>query len=189
MLDMLSVMTDEQLAAAAKNSPEALEALILRHTKLVRQCARPLFLAGADHEDLVQEGMIGLLSAVRSYDARCGSPFQAYAALCIRRRMISAIRAAASQKHAPLNDAVSLHEFCARTDGQTDPEEQLLRRERCDEYMRYLQEHLSGTELRVLRLYLDGLSYSEISQALSRPVKSVDNAVRRIRKKAANYQG
>lgn len=186
-------MNDEQLAAEAKVSSAALEALVLRHTRLVRSCARPLFLSGGDHEDLVQEGMIGLLSAIRSFEPQKGASFQAYAAICIRSRMISAIRAAASQKHAPLNESIPYHSLSFASvigeSPESDPEERLLLRERFDEFMQSLQQQLSATERRVLSLYLEGLSYSEISQRLGKPSKSVDNAIRRIRAKAARIQG
>lgn len=189
---MYSFMTDEQLAVEAKTSSAALEALVFRHTRLVRSCARPLFLSGGDREDLVQEGMIGLLSAVRSFDPTAGTAFQAYASICIRSRMISAVRAASSQKHAPLNDSLPLPSSACRVIDkrpETDPEERLLLREQYDEFIHSLQKELSATERQVLRLYLEGLSYFEISQRLGKPVKSVDNAIQRIRAKAARISG
>ena len=161
--------------------------LIFRYNRLVRVCARPLFLAGGDHEDLVQEGMIGLLDAIRSYDPELGTPFDAYAALCVRRRMYSAIRAASARKHAPLNDAVPLEDQTVFQPG--DPETAVISRERHRELMERLNDCLSSTERTVLEHYLEGLSYLEISRRVGKPIKSVDNAVQRIRRKAAVILG
>ncbi len=186
-------MSDEALTTQAKSSPDALEALVIRYARLVRSCARPLYLVGGDHEDLVQEGMIGLLSAARTFSPDSGTPFQSYAAVCIRSRMISAIRAASAQKHAPLNDSVSIQTFSfdslSDENLKADPETSLIVREGFDEFMRSLQSRLSVTERRVLQLYLDGLSYAEIARQLRKSVKAVDNAVQRIRKKAASIHG
>ena len=104
-------LPDEELAVRANRSAAAMETLITRYSRTVRVCARPLFLAGGDQEDLFQEGMIGLLYALRSYDPSSGTPFRAYALVCIRNKLISAVRAAAANKHAPLNDSVSFHTF------------------------------------------------------------------------------
>ena len=161
--------------------------LISRYTKLVRACARPLFLTGGDNEDLVQEGMIGLLDAIRSYAPETGTPFDAYAALCVRRRMYSAIRAAAAQKHAPLNDALPLEDLPVSS-GE-DPETAVISRELQKEWIRRLNDCLSPTERKVLGQYLEGASYLEISRRVGKPLKSVDNAVQRIRRKAANILG
>jgi RNA polymerase sporulation-specific sigma factor len=186
-------MTDEKLVELAKESPEALETLLLRHTRLVRSCARPLFLSGGDHEDLVQEGMIGLLAAIRSYRNDCGSTFRSYAAVCIRSRLISAVRSASAKKHAPLNESVSLQTFSFETltdvSLESDPEESFIVREGFDEFMQALQQQLSAAERQVLQFYLEGLSYAEIAQKLHKSVKSVDNAVQRIRMKAAKIHG
>ncbi len=185
--------TDEELAGLSAESADALDALISRYTRLVRVCARPMFLTGADHEDLVQEGMIGLLYAIRSFNGTSGVPFGAYASVCIRRKMISAIRAASAQKHAPLNDSVSLHTFSfddtVLGSSREDPESAILNRETFREIITALHEKLSASERDVLRLYLDGLSYSEIASRLSKPQKSVDNAVQRIRRKVEQIYG
>lgn len=193
MCKMYSDMSDNMLVEEAKVSALALETLIRRHMGLVRQCARSLYLAGADHDDLLQEGMIGLLTAARTYQPENGSPFSYYASLCIRRRMISAIRSAVAQKHAPLNDSVSIQTFSFESVSDTslkaDPEHRIIDQEDFNEFMTALQAKLSAVERQVLPLYLDGLSYRQIAQQIRRPVKSVDNAIQRIRKKAADIFG
>lgn len=168
--------------------PNAEEILISRYTQLVRSCARTLFLTGGDHEDLVQEGMIGLLHAVRSYDPDSGTPFAAYAVVCIRHKLISAVRSAAAEKHSPLNESVSIQFYdvddSANSGNRSDPEDILISREGFSEFMETLQSHLSRFEGQVLTLYLEGLSYRHIAARIKGTEKSVDNAVQRIRKKA-----
>lgn len=186
MVEDYSQYSIPELLILSGRSHDAMRELILRHTRLVRACARPLFLAGGDNEDLVQEGMIGLLDAIRSYETERETPFEAYAALCIRRRMISAVRAASARKHAPLNESVPLDE---PQDLGSDPEAELLSRERTRELTEALRGRLTPTERSVLELFLDGFSYREISQRVGRAPKSVDNAVQRIRRKAAQLLG
>lgn len=178
--------SDSELLVLSRQSHEAMRELIVRHTRLVRVCARPLFLAGGDYEDLVQEGMIGLLDAIRSYQAELGVPFEPFAGMCIRSRLISAVRAASARKHAPLNDSVPLDEPYSV---MIDPEAELISREQSDEFTQALQNLLSPAEKTVLSLYLEGFSYREISCRVGKPVKSVDNAVQRIRRKAAHILG
>lgn len=187
MAEEYSRFTDLELLARSDRSQEAMHELISRYTRLVRACARPLFLAGGDHEDLVQEGMIGLLDAIRSYAPEAGTPFDAFAALCVRRRMYSAIRAASARKHAPLNDALPLEALTvSRAD---DPETAVISREWQRELMERLNDCLSSTERTVLEHYLEGSSYLEISRRVGKPIKSVDNAIQRIRRKAAQILG
>ena len=178
---------------AAKGDAQAEEALIGRFSNLVRRCARPLFLAGGDGEDLTQEGMMGLLSALRTYRPELGASFQTYAETCIRRRLLTAVKSASRYKHSPLNDAISLEAFLFEEgevrDGlpARDMEEQILAQERADEMWNRFAVELSSFEHRVLVLFLAGLSYLEIAQHTGKTVKSVDNAVQRIRKKLAQY--
>ena len=186
MVEDYSQYSIPELLILSGQSHDAMRELILRHTCLVRACARPLFLAGGDHEDLVQEGMIGLLDAIRSYESERETPFEAYAVLCIRRRMISAIRAASARKHAPLNESVPLSE---PQPGGSDLEQEFLNRERIRELMDALRAVLTDAERSVLTLYLDGLSYREISRRVGKAPKSVDNCVQRIRRKAAKLLG
>ncbi|MBR4656715.1 MAG: sigma-70 family RNA polymerase sigma factor [Oscillospiraceae bacterium] len=186
MVEECNHLSDLELLARSSGSHDAMRALIIRYTRLVRICARPLFLAGGDHEDLVQEGMIGLLDAIRSFEPDTGTPFESYAAICIRRRMISAVRSASARKHAPLNDSVPLGGSCMSS---TDPEAEFIDREAHQARLNALYPVLSPIEESVLRLYLEGCSYREIAQRVNRPQKSVDNAIQRIRRKATKIIG
>lgn len=191
MLTDYSQYPDAELLPLADASCEAMRELILRYTRLVRACARPLFLAGGDQEDLVQEGMIGLVDAIRTYSPSGGASFQSFAALCVRRRMVSAVRAASARKHAPLNDSVSIDDppLPVLQAVGSNPEAELIGREGMREFMTALRGALTSVEREVLELYLAGSSYQEISRRIGKPVKSVDNAVQRIRRKAATISG
>ena len=188
------VLTDEELQAlATRRQSGAEEALAERYARLVRACARPFFLNGGDSEDLIQEGMLGLLSAIREFNAEKGASFKTYAEICIRNRIQSAIRSAARKKHAPLNDGVSLDDILSDESQslgsqyfQRSPEEQVLARETEKEFISAYSRCLSKLEAQVLDLYLEGLSYQEMASALGRDTKAVDNAVQRIRKKLAS---
>ena len=188
-----AVLTDEQLQALAKQGrSDAEEALVERYVRLVRICSRPHFLAGGDSEDLIQEGMMGLLSAVREYESDKDCSFKTFAEVCIRNRIHSAIRSAARKKHAPLNDGLSLDDVLSdesKSQGpsflQRDPEEQVLARESANEFFSTYSRCLSKLEAQILDLYLSGLSYQEIAKSLDRDTKAVDNAVQRIRRKLA----
>lgn len=181
MCDFRTELTDEQLCSLSKESSEALEQLIERCSYLVRACARPYFLAGGDSEDLIQEGMIGLLSAISTYQPTREVPFRVYAGTCIRSRIVSAVRASLSGRNRPLNDAVSLGDDELPQPG---PEEQLLRREETEVFLSSLTQSLSALERQILPMYLEGRSYREIAACIGKPEKSVDNAVQRIRAKA-----
>ena len=190
---------DEALCSlAASGDRIAEEALVMRYNRLVRVCARPYFLAGGDSEDLIQEGMVGLLNAIREYVPGKGSSFRTYAETCIRNRILSAIRAAARDKHTPLNHYVSYE--TPLLDGNTDsyplsasrrpqqnPEDMLISREERRERLGTLKGQLSGFEAQILDLYLRGLSYVEIASEVDRSPKAVDNAVQRIRRKVAQH--
>ncbi len=199
MLANLNDLNDEELRSrviAGDSSAE--ETLVTRYSRLVRICARPLFLAGGDGEDLTQEGMLGLLSAIRSYDPAIGASFRIYAEICIKNRLLSAVKTAARLKNAPLNNGLSFDEILSN-ESQTPaalytdsfrrvPEEQVLARESEKEILNIYSQRLSRFEAQILRLYLTGLSYNEMAESTSRSVKSVDNAVQRIRSKLARYQ-
>jgi len=192
-------MTDEQLCArAAMGDRAAEEALVLRYSRLVRVCSRPFFLVGGDSEDLIQEGMLGLLTAIREFKPDRGAQFRTFAELCIRRRIISAVRTAAGGRHSPLNNYVSLEPslFLANQDfapfgtaypSHRDPEDVIIRQENMSALQRALRDQLTGLEAQVLDRYLDGASYAEIAEEVHRSAKSVDNAVQRIRKKIARH--
>ena len=184
--------TDEQLQVLARQQEAgAEEALAERYVRVVRVCARPYFLAGGDSEDLIQEGMLGLLSAIREYDTRKNASFKTYAEICIHNRIKSAIRSAGRKKNAPLNDGVSLDEVLSDESQslgqyfQRSPEEQVLARETEKEFISAYSRCLSKLEGEMLRLYLQGLSYEEMALATGKPIKAVDNAIQRIRRKLA----
>ena len=185
-------MTDEEICLlAGAGNAAAEEALVQRYGRMVRACARPLFLAGGDSEDLFQEGMMGLLSAVRSFESGRDASFRTYAEVCIRRRLYSAIRAAQGNKHFPLNHSVSFEPplfdgTSARLfSSEESPEDVVIGREELRERLDALKGQLSGFEAEILSYYLGGLSCAEIASQVGRSTKSVDNAVQRIRRKVA----
>ena len=181
----------ELLALAKEADIEATERLIQHYSRMVRAIARKFYLSGAEGEDAIQEGMLGLLYAIRSFDPDKERSFGSYARLCVERRLISAWRAASSQKHDPLNDAISLDKspledrIEADQTLEVDPESLLIHQEEQRESHERLRELLSFFEAQVLSLYLDGLSYEEIADCLHKPEKSVDNAIQRVRRKTA----
>lgn len=188
-------LTDADLQSLAiQGDREAEEQLVRRYMRLVRSCARPLFLAGGDSEDLIQEGMFGLLSAIRQYDRNGSAGFSTFAEHCIRMRLLSAIKSASRLKHLPLNNGLSLEQLSEDSRLhisaipdilQYNPEELVLARERTEELYRELAQCLSRLEKQVLSLYLDGLSYRDIALRLGKDEKAIDNAVQRIRRKLA----
>ena len=191
----LAELPDETLCSmAACGDRVAEETLVARYTRLVRTCARPFFLAGGDSEDLIQEGMFGLIRAIRAYDGAKAASFRTFAEVCIRNRLISALRAASRDKHSPLNQSVPLdtpffdgnsYPFGALRASSADPEELIIDRDRVAEALESTRKQLSEFEAKILGLYLDGLSCQEIAKAVGKSPKSVDNAVQRVRRKAA----
>lgn len=191
--------SDEALCVLAiAGDREAEECLAARYRWLVRACARPYFLVGGDSEDLIQEGMIGLLSAIRGYLPEQEVRFRFYGEICIRNRLRSAVRTAARDKHNPLNHALSLDPSLF-DEGATpyvyggtalsstdDPEQALISREEQEARMKALHNKLSGFERSVLDFYLNGLSYVEIAERVNKSLKSVDNAIQRIRRKVSS---
>nr|WP_325213867.1 sigma-70 family RNA polymerase sigma factor [uncultured Oscillibacter sp.] len=189
------MQSDEELCLlAASGNRLAEEALVTRYNRLVRTCARPFFLAGGDSEDLTQEGMVGLITAVREYDAGKEASFRTFAEICIRSRLYSVLRASARDKQQPLNQSLSLDDshFDSNplTSGtsnlaQRNPEDFLIDREHTAALLSGVRKQLSEFEAKILGFYLDGLSCREIATAVNKPPKSVDNAVQRIRRKVA----
>jgi RNA polymerase sporulation-specific sigma factor len=188
-----SNQSEETLCAKAQGGDRAAEEILaVRCFHLVKSCARPYFLIGADSEDLIQEGMLGLLKAIRSFDVTHGVPFEAYARTCITSRIYSAVRSAAADKHKPLNTSESISQKPLVDDSHglsaplsvSDPALLLISNEEQQERLQQLKEQLSSFEKKVLTLFLDGLSYPDMAEQLGKPVKSVDNAVQRIRRKA-----
>lgn len=189
-----ATMSDEALCLRCQTQPELQEILIRRYAALVRACTRPLYLAGADREDLWQEGTIGLLEAIRAYSPERGS-FSTFAAICIRRQALSAVRAADAGKHQPLNASVPFqvssfgkYDPASLRIEEQDPEDVVIGQETTEAFYARLDAALSRLEKKVLNAYLQGLSYQEIAQHLHRAPKSVDNAIQRIRTKAVRCQ-
>nr|WP_281420420.1 RNA polymerase sporulation sigma factor SigH [Tissierella simiarum] len=193
-------MDDEDIVQEAKSGvPLALEYLIYKYKNFVRCKARSYFLIGADREDIVQEGMIGLYKAIRDYDKDKLTSFKAFAELCITRQIITAIKTATRQKHIPLNSYVSLNKpiYDEESDRTlldvisgvkiTDPEELIISREELDSMESKIGELLSDLEWEVLMAYIDGKSYQEIAEELDRHVKSIDNALQRVKRKLERY--
>ncbi len=193
-------MVDEELVKRVQlGDSHALEYLINKYKNFVRAKARSYFLIGADREDIIQEGMIGLYKSIRDFRGDKLASFKAFAELCITRQMITAIKTATRQKHIPLNSYVSLDkpiydEESDRTlldvicgTKAADPEELLINQEEFDDIEVRMSEILSDLERKVLRLYLDGQTYQEIALDLNRHVKSIDNALQRVKRKLERY--
>ena len=195
--DAYGDLSDERLCQLTQEgNRDAEEALFKRYHRLVRKLARPYYLAGGDSDDLIQEGMIGLIYGVREYDGQKSASFRTFAEICIRNRLYSAVRAAARDKHSPLNQSVPLEipffdshtVFCtAPLLSQTNPEDLIIGQERFRDRLSDVRKQLSEFEAKILGYYLDGLTIQEMAEAVSRSPKSVDNAVQRIRRKAARH--
>lgn len=196
----LDLLDDDQLVKLVHAGQSyALDFLIHKYKNFVRAKARTYFLVGADREDIVQEGMIGLYKAIRDYKGDKLSSFKAFAELCVTRQIITAIKTATRQKHIPLNSYVSLDkpiydEESDRTlmdvvaiSKAGDPQELLINQEKYGDMEDKMAELLSGLERKVLTLYLDGRTYQEISVELNRHVKSIDNALQRVKRKLERY--
>ena len=195
-----NTMLDEEIIEDAKSGNNvALEYMINKYRSFVRAKARTYFLIGADREDIIQEGMIGLYKAIRDFRGDKLSSFRAFAELCITRQIITAIKTATRQKHIPLNSYVSLNkpifdEESDRTlldviseESISDPEEMIINREEFSGIELKMGEILSELEWEVLSLYLEGKSYQEIAVELKRHVKSIDNALQRVKRKLEKY--
>ena len=194
-------MTDEDLISALRGGDEDVTDYIIdKYKNLVRAKARPLFLAGADNDDLVQEGMLGLFKALRDYDPNAGASFKTFAKICIERQMYTAVEAAGRLKHSPLNFAISLYANTAeeeagdaenssylidRIDGSfaVSPEEELEKKDSFERLYKRINDNLSGLEKEVFELYMSGMSYTEIAGTLNKEHKTIDNALQRIKAK------
>ena len=193
-------MTDEEVAALAQQGDgQALAYLLNKYKNFVRSKARSYFLIGADHEDIVQEGMIGLYKAIRDFQPERLASFRSFADLCVKRQIITAIKAATRQKHVPLNSYVSLNkplydEESDRTlmdviEGRvTNPEDLYISQEDLSRIQTQISEVLSDLERRVLEAFMDGKSYQEIAELLGRHVKSIDNALQRVKRKLFKFR-
>ncbi|MCL2397833.1 MAG: sigma-70 family RNA polymerase sigma factor [Defluviitaleaceae bacterium] len=185
-------LQDEHLASLATTGDTgAQDALLARYKNFVKKAVRPYFIIGADHEDLVQEGMIGLYKAIREYrstSTKKEASFASFAAACIKNQILTAIKNASRKKHSPLNTYISIHqdnpEILHITDPAADPAQALLHQE-AKTAIQTLSASLSPLESAILTHFLSGLSYAEIAEKIDATTKSVDNALSRIRRKAA----
>lgn len=199
-LNMYQMCIDEEIVGLIREGDEdALEFLINKYKNFVRAKARSYFLIGADREDIIQEGMIGLYKAIRDFRGDKLSSFRAFAELCITRQIITAIKTATRQKHIPLNSYISLNKPIYDEDSDrtlldiisgskiADPEELIVSKEEFDNIEEKMGEILSSLEWKVLMYYLEGKSYQEIAIDLKRHVKSIDNALQRVKRKVERY--
>lgn len=189
-----SALSDDELVGLFRSGDGvAGSELAVRYRPLVKRCTRPYFLVGGDSEDLIQEGMIGLVSSIQSYQPGGSALFRSYAELCVKRRILSAIKAAARFKHMPLNCRLSLEDIYS-DDGEAlarmaderynlSPEELIIEQEKKNDLYALCRRILSPLEKKVLAFYLEGLSYEEIAGRCGKPVKSVDSALQRIKRK------
>lgn len=191
-----SLVTDEELCDLARRGDEGAESFLLnKYKSLVKSRANKLYIIGGELDDLIQEGMIGLFMAVRSYDESKGTSFATFARLALERRMYNAIRAQNTKKNMPLNNYVSLdmrenhrevggdNISLLRASENNEPESKLIDRENTDFLMGKLDQELSGYEKEVLKLYMLGKDYKDIGEELDKSPKSIDNALQRIKKK------
>ena len=194
-----SKVADEQLIADLRNGEsEIMDYLMVKYKYMVRQKARAMYLMGGENEDLIQEGMIGLIKAVRDFDPSQGASFSSFAELCVSRQMYTAIEASQRKKHFPLNSYISLYEEGENIeDGkglplidlieptvENDPEALYFGKEYTEEFADQLQKNLSPLENHVLYLHLLGTDYRKIAELLEKSPKTIDNAIQRIRTKA-----
>ncbi|MDC7294115.1 MULTISPECIES: sigma-70 family RNA polymerase sigma factor [unclassified Butyrivibrio] len=195
--------SDEQLIVRIHdgNEPDIIDYIMNKYKNLVRKKAGSMYILGADRDDLIQEGMIGLFKAIRDYDIGRDANFLTFADLCVSRQMYSAIQASARKKHGPLNSYISI--YAKREDSDTDaefsledilesnpsfiPEEHLIEQENLKALEEAIDKELSPLEMQVLDLYVTGMSIKKISAVLGRDEKSTDNAMQRIRHKLKKY--
>lgn len=192
-------LTDEQLMEKLRaGDRDIMDYIMVKYKSMVRKKARAMYLLGGENEDLIQEGMIGLIKAVRDYDESQGASFSSFAELCVSRQMYSAIEASKRKKHLPLNTYVSLYEESeVEKDGRTmplidtiepdqenDPEALYFGKEYTEAFVEQLKENLSALENHVLYLHLMGTDYRKIAELLDKSPKSIDNALQRIKNKA-----
>ena len=194
-------LSDEELVElSASGDRRATEHLLSKYKNLVKNRAKAYFLVGADRDDIVQEGMIGLFKAIRDFDITKQASFLGFAEVCIKRQIITAVKASTRQKHLPLNSYISLSDPVYEDNpelslldkiAQRDsvgPEEMFLRREMAEHIGTEIENKLSSLEKTVLSLYLSGMNYQEIAIELNRTPKSIDNALQRIKRKLDTFE-
>ena len=189
---------DEQLIRRLRNGEdEIMDYLMIKYKSMVRRKARAMYLIGGDNDDLIQEGMIGLIKAVRDFDSEAGQSFSGFAELCVSRQMYSAIASSKRKKHIPLNSYVSLYDEGNHEDEkalplidtiepevENNPETLYFGKESSEAFIEELKENLSDLENRVLYLHMLGTNYRDIANLLDKSPKTIDNALQRIRTKA-----
>lgn len=199
MSDMYKGLADEELIDKLRDGETQITDYIMdKYKNLVRKKAKSMYILGADNEDLIQEGMIGLFKAVRDYDAGRDASFYTFADLCISRQMYNAVQASRREKHTPLNTYISLYADMTESEGEgdgtalvnviasaveTNPEQLMIDRENVAAIEAIIEKELSSFEKQVLDLYITGMSYSQIARVLSRDEKSTDNALQRLKSK------
>lgn len=199
MSDMYRGLADEELIDKLRDGETQITDYIMdKYKNLVRKKAKSMYILGADNEDLIQEGMIGLFKAVRDYDAGRDASFYTFADLCISRQMYNAVQASRREKHTPLNTYISLYADMTESEGEgdgtalvnviasaveTNPEQLMIDRENVAAIEAIIEKELSSFEKQVLDLYITGMSYSQIARVLSRDEKSTDNALQRLKSK------
>ncbi len=190
-------MSDEELVKKAQNDDNvALETILLRYKNLVASKAKTYFIAGADEDDMIQEGLIGLYNAIKKFDGERFPFFKVFALICVKRQILSAIREASRKKHKPLNSYISLDVSSVNNESDTslseiilsendlhNPESMLINQEEFNSIETKINSSLSSFEFHVLMLYLEDRSYREIAQILKKDTKAIDNAIQRIKKK------
>lgn len=199
VLEFTTLSDDDIITIIHEGNADALDYLITKYRPFVRLKGRSYFIIGGDREDIIQEGMIGLYKAIRDFRSDRLSSFKGFAELCITRQIITAIKTATRQKHIPLNTSISLDKPVFTEDSERtlletisgpaldDPEDLIIHRENFVHMEKEMNKVLSSLEKKVLALYLEGRSYQEISEELDRQVKSVDNALQRIKRKLERY--
>lgn len=199
--DRFEGMSDEEIVQLAQQEQdgEAMDYIVNKYRNFVKSKARAYFLVGADRDDIIQEGMIGLYKATRDFRGDKLASFRAFAELCVTRQIITAIKTATRQKHIPLNSYVSLNKPIYEDESDrtlqdilsgirvSDPEELVISREEFADIELKMNEILSDLEWQVLTAYLEGKSYNEMSKELHRHVKSIDNALQRVKRKLERY--
>lgn len=191
-------MPDEEVVELSqKGETKAMDYLLNKYSSLVKKEVRALYLIGADTEDLIQEGMIGLFKAIRDYKKENDTGFYSFARLCVLRQMYTAVTASSRKKHAPLNSYISFYTPIAGEDQKTalimdvlkadeensNPEDMILGQEKLQQMQKKIEDKLSPMEHQVLELYLNGIGYVEIAEKMKKPAKAIDNAIQRIRRK------
>lgn len=197
-MNIYNKIPDEQLICRLRNGEdEIMDYLMIKYKSMVRRKARAMYLIGGDNDDLIQEGMIGLIKAVRDFDSEAGQSFSSFAELCVSRQMYSAIASSKRKKHIPLNSYVSLYDEGNHEDEkalplidtiepevENNPETLYFGKESSEAFIEELKENLSDLENRVLYLHMLGTNYRDIANLLDKSPKTIDNALQRIRTKA-----